>query len=143
MVVPALLYVALNAGGEGSRGWGIPMATDIAFALGVLTLAARRAPSGLKPFLLTLAIVDDIGAIVVIAVFYSAGVSWVPLGVAAGLALLIVVLQRIHVRATAVYVVLGAGVWLAVFRVRRAPDDRRGRCSGCSRRRCPSSGPGP
>lgn len=115
MIVPALLYVALNAGGEGSRGWGVPMATDIAFALGVLTLAARHAPSGLKPFLLTLAIVDDIGAILVIAVFYSAGVSWVLLGVAGGLALLVVVLQRIHVRATAVYVVLGAGVWLAFF----------------------------
>ena len=115
MVVPAVLYLAVNAGGEGARGWGIPMATDIAFALGVLTLAARRAPANLKPFLLTLAIVDDIGAILVIAVFYSDGASWTALGVAVALLLGTVALQRIHVRATAVYVVLGIGVWLAVF----------------------------
>ena len=115
MVVPALLYVALNVGGEGAGGWGIPMATDIAFALGVLTLAARHAPAGLKPFLLTLAIVDDIGAILVIAIFYSTGISWSALGVAGALLAAIVALQRIHVRATPVYLVLGAGVWLAVL----------------------------
>ena len=74
MIVPALLYVAVNAGRDGADGWGIPMATDIAFALGALALAARRAPAGLKPLLLTLAIVDDIGAILVIALFYSDGV---------------------------------------------------------------------
>jgi NhaA family Na+:H+ antiporter len=113
MVVPAAIYLALNAGGEGMRGWGIPMATDIAFALGVLTLAARSAPPSLKPFLLTLAIVDDIGAIIVIAIFYSEGVSWAALGVALGFVLAIVVLQRVHVRATAAYVLLGAGLWLA------------------------------
>ncbi|MGZ8620789.1 MAG: Na+/H+ antiporter NhaA, partial [Actinomycetota bacterium] len=115
MVVPALLYVALNVGGEGSRGWGIPMATDIAFALGVLTLAARHAPAGLKPFLLTLAIVDDIGAILVIAIFYSTGISWSALGVAGLLLVAIVALQRIHVRATPAYLLLGVGVWLAVL----------------------------
>ncbi|HEX9124589.1 MAG TPA: Na+/H+ antiporter NhaA, partial [Actinomycetota bacterium] len=115
MVVPALIYLALNAGGEGASGWGIPMATDIAFALGVLTLAARHAPSNLKPFLLTLAIVDDIGAIIVIALFYSGGLTWGALGVAFGLCGLIVLLERIHVRAGAVYVVLGVGVWLATF----------------------------
>ncbi len=113
MVVPALIYVALNAGGAGSSGWGIPMATDIAFALGVLTLAARAAPAGLKPFLLTLAIVDDIGAIIVIAIFYSSGLSAAAMAVALGLILLIVVFQRIGVHATAVYLVLGLGVWLA------------------------------
>lgn len=115
MVVPALLYIALNAGGEGSRGWGIPMATDIAFALGVLTIAARHAPPTLKPFLLTLAIVDDIGAIVVIALFYSGGITWGALGVAAALCLLIAFLKRIHVRSTPVYVVLGVAVWIATF----------------------------
>jgi NhaA family Na+:H+ antiporter len=115
MVVPALLYLALNAGGDGAHGWGIPMATDIAFALGVLTLAARSAPASLKPFLLTLAIVDDIGAIVVIALFYSGGVTWEPLLVAAAMLGAIVALQRIHVRATPVYLVLGVGVWLAVL----------------------------
>ena len=78
MVVPALLYLAI-AGGDNARGWGIPMATDIAFALGALTLASRFAPPSLKPLLLTLAIVDDIGAILVIALFYSGGIEWVPL----------------------------------------------------------------
>lgn len=115
MVAPALIYLALNAGGEGSRGWGVPMATDIAFALGVLTLAARSAPPSLKLFLLTLAIVDDIGAIIVIAVFYSGGVSAAGLGLAAALVVLILLLQRSNVRATSVYMVLGVGVWLAFF----------------------------
>jgi Na+:H+ antiporter, NhaA family len=113
MVVPALVYLSLNAGGEGARGWGIPMATDIAFALGVLTLAARSAPAGLKPFLLTLAIVDDIGAIVVIALFYSGGLAMRPLLVAAALIGAIVVLQRLDIRSAVVYVSLGLGVWLA------------------------------
>src|SRR3990170_3906043 len=115
MVVPALLFALLNAGGEGSEGWGIPMSTDIAFALGVLTIAARHAPPSLKPFLLTLAIVDDIGAILVIAVFYSGGVSWGPFAVAVALCVAIVVLQRAQVRATAVYVGIGVAVWVAVF----------------------------
>ncbi|MFB3738180.1 MAG: Na+/H+ antiporter NhaA, partial [Candidatus Velamenicoccus archaeovorus] len=115
MVVPALLYAALNVGGEGASGWGIPMATDIAFALGVLILAARHASPGLKPFLLTLAIVDDIGAIVVIAVVYSGGITWGALAVAVALCGLIVLLQRVHVRAGAAYVALGIGVWLATF----------------------------
>ena len=115
MVVPAAIYLALNAGGEGADGWGIPMATDIAFAVGVLTLAARHAPSGLKPFLLTLAIVDDIGAILVIAIFYTADIDWAALGIAAGMVLITVALQRSHVRLLPVYVALGAGVWLATF----------------------------
>lgn len=115
MVVPALIFVALNAGGEGSSGWGVPMATDIAFALGVLTLAARHAPASLKPFLLTLAIVDDIGAILVIALFYSGGVDVVPMLIALGLLATMVAMERLDVRANAVYVAVGAGVWLAVY----------------------------
>jgi NhaA family Na+:H+ antiporter len=115
MVVPAALYLAVNAGGEGSHGWGIPMATDIAFALGVLTLAARNAPANIKPFVLTLAIVDDIGAILVIAVFYSGGVDMGALAVAAAIVVAIWGLQRIHVRANTVYVTLAIGLWIATY----------------------------
>ena len=82
MVVPALLFIALNPSGPESDGWGIPMATDIAFAVGVLALVAPSIPSSLRLFLLTLAIVDDIGAILVIAVFYSKSVDITWLAVA-------------------------------------------------------------
>ncbi|MFN8233070.1 MAG: Na+/H+ antiporter NhaA [Actinomycetota bacterium] len=116
MVVPALIFVALNAGSPAGRGWGIPMATDIAFALGALTLAAAYAPAALKPLLLTLAIVDDIGAIVVIALFYSGGIATIPLLLAVAIVLAIVGLQRIHVRAALPYLVLGVGLWYATLR---------------------------
>jgi NhaA family Na+:H+ antiporter len=116
MVVPAGIYLAVTAGGAGAGGWGVPMATDIAFALGVLTLAARHAPAGLKPFLLTLAIVDDIGAILVIAVVYSSGISWGALGVAVLVVAGILLLQRIQVRAAPPYLLLGVALWLALFR---------------------------
>lgn len=106
MVVPALLYLAI-AGGRGSHGWGIPMATDIAFAIGAVTLLGRRVPSGLKLFLLALAIVDDLGAILVIAVAYSDGVRVVPLLVAAA-AIAGVWVARGH---TLVIAVLGPVAW--------------------------------
>jgi Na+/H+ antiporter NhaA len=115
MVVPAGIYAALNAGGPGSSGWGVPVATDIAFALGVLTVAARHAPANLKPFLLTLAIVDDIGAILLIAIFYSGGIDPFALTVAIGIAASIWGLQRIHVRANPVYIALGVMLWLATY----------------------------
>ncbi len=113
MVLPALIYLAFTAGSSAARGWGIVMPTDLVFALGVLALAGRGAPASLKAFLLVLAIVDDIGSILVVALFYSKDVGWGFLGIAAGLCLVIVVLQRIHVRSGAVYVALGVGVWLA------------------------------
>jgi NhaA family Na+:H+ antiporter len=113
MVVPALLFLAIAAGGQDARGWGVPMATDIAFALGVLTLVGRSAPPGLKPFLLTLAIADDIGSVLVIAIFTSGGLSAGPLLIAALAVAAIVLLERIHVRAPAAYIVLGAVVWAA------------------------------
>ncbi|MEY2474717.1 MAG: Na+:H+ antiporter, NhaA family [Actinomycetota bacterium] len=113
MLVPAAIYLAINAGGAGARGWGIPMATDIAFAVGVLALLGRTLPSGLRVFLLALAIVDDIGAILVIAVFYSSGVELVWL--AGTLAVLVVALiMRRASESPAVYVVLGIALWVAL-----------------------------
>jgi NhaA family Na+:H+ antiporter len=115
MVVPALVYLAFNSGGEGSHGWGIPMATDIAFALGILVVAGSALPHNLRSFLLTLAIVDDIGAIVVIAVAYSSGLDFLALGVAAVLLLVMTQLSRMGVRSIGVYGVLGVAVWVAVY----------------------------
>lgn len=116
MIVPALIFVAWNAGGEGSHGWGIPMATDIAFALGVLALLGNRAPFALKVFLLALAIVDDLGAIAVIAVFYTESLSLVALGWAVLVVALILAAQRFGIRSIPVYVVLGALLWLAIWK---------------------------
>jgi NhaA family Na+:H+ antiporter len=116
MVVPALLFLAVVRGGEGAEGWGIPMATDIALALGALALAASRAPTGLKPLLLTLAIVDDIGAIVVIALFYSRGIVLGALSAAVLVVVAIVLLERAHVRYHLVYIGLGAVLWYATLR---------------------------
>ncbi|WP_195210460.1 Na+/H+ antiporter NhaA [Actinomarinicola tropica] len=114
MVVPAAIYALFNSGGAGADGWGIPMATDIAFAIGVLSLVGRRVPSSLIIFLLTLAIVDDLGAIVVIAVFYTSDMSlgWLALGVAS-----IVValgLKRVDVRSLVPYALLAAFCWFAL-----------------------------
>jgi NhaA family Na+:H+ antiporter len=114
MVVPAAIYALLNIGGPGSGGWGIPMATDIAFAVGVLSLLGRRVPSSLVVFLLTLAIVDDLGAIVVIAVFYTSNLSfgWLAIGIACILAA--VALNRADVRAFVPYFLLAAFCWFAL-----------------------------
>ncbi len=115
MIVPALIYVAFNAGGEGSAGWGIPMATDIAFALGVLTLFGSRVHPSLKVFLLSLAVADDIGAIVVIALFYTSDLNPVAILIAGGLLGVIVLLRAVRVIWIPLYVLVGAGVWLATF----------------------------
>jgi NhaA family Na+:H+ antiporter len=111
MLVPAAFYALLNARGAGAPGWGIPMATDIAFALGVLILLGPRVPASLKLFLTALAIVDDIGAVLVIAVFYTAQVAWGML--AAGFALLGVaaLANRLGVRRPLAYTALGLAVW--------------------------------
>ena len=115
MVLPALVFLVLNGGGPGERGWGIPMATDIAFAVGVLALFGSRVPSGLKVLLLSVAMVDDIGAIIVIAVFYAGGLAWAPLAVAVALLAVIAVLHRVGVVWWPVHVLLGLGVWLATY----------------------------
>lgn len=115
MVVPALLYAAINRGGPGARGWGIPMATDIAFALGVLAAFGRRVPAGLKVFLTALAITDDLGAVLVIALFYTSQLHWVALLVAGALLALVGAVSRAGVRRPFVYAALALGVWAVVF----------------------------
>ncbi|HET7533883.1 MAG TPA: Na+/H+ antiporter NhaA [Nocardioidaceae bacterium] len=114
MVVPAGIYAAFNAGGPYLSGWGIPMATDIAFAVAVLTSLGSRVPLGARLFLLTLAIVDDLGAIVVIAIFYTGGLqfSWLLGAVATVVAA--VFLQRMRVRALWPYIALGVFGWYAL-----------------------------
>ena len=114
MLFPALVYVALNGGGEGARGWGIPMATDIAFALGVLALLGPRVPLGLKVFLVALAIVDDLGAVLVIAGFYTSTIHPHALAAAGAVVVLLVVLNRARVHALSPYLALGVLLWVAV-----------------------------
>lgn len=111
MLVPALFYSLLNFGSPTAGGWGIPMATDIAFALGIMTMAARSAPPGLIVFLIALAIVDDLGAIVVIALFYSTELAWAAL--LSGLAALAgaFLLNRMKIRFFPAYLVLGLIAW--------------------------------
>ena len=115
MVVPAAVYLLVNAGTDHVGGWGIPMATDIAFALGVVAILGSRVPTTLKIFLLTLAIVDDIGAIIVIALFYSKSLEpeWL-LGAAAAIGVT-VLLRRVNVRYLPVYIVVGTALWFALF----------------------------
>lgn len=115
MIVPALLFVVVNAGSGDVGGWGIPMATDIAFALGVIALFGSRLPSGLRLFLLTLAIVDDIGAIIVIAFFYSGTIDVGALAGAGALLIAMGVIRSRGVMQTGVYVVIGVGVWLCTY----------------------------
>lgn len=116
VVVPAGIYLAMNHGGPGEPGWGIPMATDIAFALGMLAILGRRAPVSLTIFLTALAIADDLAAVLVIAVFYTAKLSLVALAAGFGLLGLMVVANMLWVRSPLVYALLGVAVWLAFLK---------------------------
>jgi NhaA family Na+:H+ antiporter len=116
MLAPAIIYALFNIGETSVRGWGIPMATDIAFALGILSLLGKRAPLSLKVFLTAVAIVDDIGAVLVIALFYTAQIAWNSLFIAAFFLLLLILANRLGVRRPLVYAVLGFGLWVAFLK---------------------------
>jgi NhaA family Na+:H+ antiporter len=115
MVVPALVYAWFNPAGDAAAGWGIPMATDIAFALGVLALFGERVPVGLKVFLTALAIADDLGAVLVIAIFYTHQISWPGLAIAAAFLAAIALANRARIGHPVVYVALALGVWVGVL----------------------------
>jgi NhaA family Na+:H+ antiporter len=112
MIVPAVIFFAINAGTPSAKGWGIPMATDIAFALAVLGIAGRRLPIELRAFLLSLAVVDDLGAIMVIAIFYSSSIALTYLLASAACIIVFATLQRKGVRSPALHLPLGIATWI-------------------------------
>lgn len=114
LAVPALIYLAFNGGTEAAHGWGVVMSTDTAFLVGILALFGPACPDRLRLFLLTLAIVDDIGAITVMAVFYTDGVHWLALGIAAVLVAGLLVLRWLGVWRLTPYALIGIALWLAV-----------------------------
>lgn len=117
MLVPALIYIAINWGNaETMSGWAIPAATDIAFALGVLSLLGNRVPTSLKVFLAALAILDDLGAVTIIAFFYSSGLNLTMLGAAFATLAVLIVLNRFNVKSLVPYLLLGALLWFFVFK---------------------------
>jgi len=116
MVVPALFYVIFNSGGEGADGWGIPMATDIAFVVGIMALLGPRVPLTLKIFVLALAIADDIGAVMVIAIFYTAEISVTALVIAGIVLVFLAVLNKLGTKSLIPYTILGTLLWLAFLK---------------------------
>jgi NhaA family Na+:H+ antiporter len=116
MVVPALLYIIFNSGSEGASGWGIPMATDIAFVVGIMALLGNRVPLSLKIFVLALAIADDIGAVLVIAIFYTAEISTTALIIAAIVLAVLILLNRLGTKSLTTYTILGIILWVAFLK---------------------------
>ena len=111
MIFPALIYFAINQGGVGAQGWGIPMATDIAFAISVLVLLGKRVPTALVTFLVALAIVDDLGAVLVIAIFYTEQIHYIPLLFSMGAFLILIVFNRFGIHAILPYFIVGLFMW--------------------------------
>ncbi len=111
MIVPVLMFEMFGLEGEASHGWGIPMATDIAFTLGVLAMLGKRVPLSLKVFLTALAIVDDLGAVLVIALFYGGKLNWAALAIAAGLLGILVIANRMKVQDLRIYTFVGFIIW--------------------------------
>lgn len=111
MLFPALIHFLFNNGTNTASGFGIPMATDIAFALGMLALAGNRIPFALKVFLTALAIIDDLGAIFIIAIFYNSGISWLHLGTAIGIFIFLMILNKLKVYSLIIYLVPGIFMW--------------------------------
>lgn len=116
MVVPALMYAAVNGDGPSAHGWGIPMATDIAFAVGILVMLGKRVPTSLMTFLVALAIVDDLGAVAVIAIFYTDTIVVEALIASGGLLALLIALNAVGVRAVTPYFIVGTLLWLAMLK---------------------------
>jgi NhaA family Na+:H+ antiporter len=116
MLVPAGFYLMFNVDGPGAGGWGVPMATDIAFALGILALLGKRAPLPLKVFLTAVAIVDDIGAVLVIALFYTEKIVWTSLALAGLIFVILMILNRMKIRKPLPYAILGILLWVAFLK---------------------------
>lgn len=116
MVVPVLIYIAINPEGHTFYGWGIPMATDIAFALGVLALLGNRVPKNLLTFLVALAIVDDLGAVMIIAIFFTEELNYPALATATSILVLLASLNLGGIRSTLPYILLGAILWIAMLK---------------------------
>lgn len=111
MIFPAIIYTLMNTDGEASKGWGIPMATDIAFAIGILSILGNRVPFALKIFLTAIAIIDDLGAVIVIAVFYSSNISLMMLGFAGIVLLVLILLNFLQIKSPLVYILFGLVLW--------------------------------
>ncbi|AWK52147.1 Na+/H+ antiporter NhaA [Clostridium beijerinckii] len=116
MIVPAIIYALFNYKEPTISGWGIPMATDIAFALGILSLVGKKAPKGIIVFLTALAIVDDLGAIIVIAAFYTSQISWIALIMGLIVFISLILANRFKVKYISVYVILGIVLWICILK---------------------------